>query len=52
MDLSDGVKVTWPDRWVQARSSNTEPIIRVLAEAPTDAEARRLVDEAFAALSG
>ncbi|MCX6361035.1 MAG: phosphoglucosamine mutase [Armatimonadetes bacterium] len=52
MDLSDGVKVTWPDRWVQARSSNTEPIIRVLAEAPTDPEARQMVDEAFAALSG
>lgn len=45
LDLTDGVKVMWQDRWVQARGSNTEPIIRVTAEAPTEAEARELVDD-------
>lgn len=37
----DGVKLDFPDRWVHLRKSNTEPIIRIYAEAgtPTDAEA-------------
>ncbi len=46
IDLMDGLKILWPDRWLQARGSNTEPIIRVTAEAPTDADARALVAEA------
>jgi phosphomannomutase len=29
----DGVKVDWPDSWVHLRASNTEPIIRIYAEA-------------------
>jgi phosphomannomutase len=33
----DGLRLDWPDRWVQVRASNTEPIIRIIAEAP-DAE--------------
>ncbi len=44
VDTSDGVKVTLPDySWVHVRPSNTEPIIRVVAEADTEEEARRLV---------
>jgi phosphomannomutase len=43
MDLTDGVRVLWPDRWVHVRASNTEPLIRVIAEAPTEAEASQLV---------
>jgi phosphomannomutase len=37
----DGLRLDWADRWVHIRSSNTEPIVRVIAEAPrsTDAEA-------------
>lgn len=31
----DGVKIDWPDSWVHLRASNTEPIIRVYAEAKT-----------------
>jgi phosphomannomutase len=42
----DGLKILWPYRWLQARGSNTEPISRVTAEAPTDADARALVAEA------
>ncbi|MFN8857784.1 MAG: phosphoglucosamine mutase [Planctomycetaceae bacterium] len=34
----DGLRLDWSDRWVQVRGSNTEPIVRVIAEAP-DAEA-------------
>ena len=42
----DGLRLDWPDRWVQVRASNTEPIIRVIAEAPDDAKAKSLCAEA------
>lgn len=38
----DGVKIDFPDSWVHLRKSNTEPIIRIYAEAGTAAEAERL----------
>ena len=38
----DGLRLDWPDRWVQVRASNTEPIIRVIAEAPSGDTARGL----------
>jgi phosphomannomutase len=38
----DGVKIDFPDRWVHLRKSNTEPIIRIYAEAPSMNEADRL----------
>ncbi len=38
----DGLRLDWPDRWVQVRASNTEPIIRVIAEAPTSDTAHAL----------
>ncbi|MEE9166358.1 MAG: phosphoglucosamine mutase [Candidatus Neomarinimicrobiota bacterium] len=41
----DGLKLLWPDRWVHIRSSNTEPIVRVYAEAPTRDQAQQLVAE-------
>jgi phosphomannomutase len=45
-DRMDGLRLDWPDRWLLVRGSNTEPIVRAVAEAPTAAEARRLCDEA------
>ena len=51
LDLTDGVKVTWPDRWLLARPSATEPVIRLAAEAPTEAEARALVNRVLEVLS-
>jgi phosphomannomutase len=47
MDLRDGVKVTLPNGWLLVRGSNTEPIIRVIAEAATDAEAQEIVAGVF-----
>lgn len=44
----DGLRLDWPDRWVQVRASNTEPIIRVIAEAPDDDTAKSLCAEAIA----
>ena len=46
LDMTDGVKVEWPDRWVHVRGSNTEPILRIKAEAKTDADASTMVEEA------
>jgi phosphomannomutase len=42
-DLQDGLRLAWHDRWVHVRPSGTEPIVRVIAEAPTEALARELV---------
>ena len=39
----DGVKIDFPDKWIHFRRSNTEPIIRIYAEAPTREEAEELV---------
>jgi phosphomannomutase len=33
-DRVDGLRLDWSDRWVHVRPSNTEPIVRVIAEAP------------------
>jgi phosphomannomutase len=38
----DGVKIDFPDKWVHLRKSNTEPIIRIYTEAPTQKEAEEL----------
>jgi phosphomannomutase len=35
----DGVKIDFPTEWVHLRKSNTEPIIRIYTEAPTQEEA-------------
>ena len=44
LDTRDGLKVDLPEGWVQLRKSNTEPILRIYAEARTMDEARTLVD--------
>lgn len=43
----DGLRLDWPDRWVQVRGSNTEPIVRVIAEAPETTQAVALCDQAM-----
>ena len=42
-DMQDGLRLAWPDRWVHVRPSGTEPIVRVIAEAPDEVGARELV---------
>lgn len=42
-DRQDGLRLAWSDRWVHVRPSGTEPIVRVIAEAPTAEGARELV---------
>jgi len=45
-DRSDGLRLDWPGRWLLIRASNTEPIVRTIAEAPTEAEAVSLCEQA------
>jgi phosphomannomutase len=49
-DERDGLRLSWPDRWVHLRPSGTEPVIRVIAEAPNEADARRLIEACRALL--
>ena len=42
----DGLRLDWPNRWVQVRASNTEPIIRIIAEAPSSDAAKTLCSRA------
>jgi phosphomannomutase len=44
VDDRDGLRLGWRDRWLHVRPSNTEPIVRLIAEAPTAREAQHLVD--------
>jgi phosphomannomutase len=43
-DLTDGVKFEAGGGWLHARASNTESMIRLIAEAPDERTARDLVD--------
>lgn len=48
-NTSDGVRVDLPEGWFHVRASNTEPIVRVIAEAATPEGAARLVELVHAA---
>jgi len=50
-DRQDGLRLSWTDKWVHVRPSGTEPIVRVIAEAPTREAAMRLVDESRSLLA-
>ncbi|MBS1810242.1 MAG: phosphoglucosamine mutase [Acidobacteria bacterium] len=47
IDLSDGIKLSWPDGWLHIRASNTESMIRVIAEAEDEQRAQDLLDWAI-----
>ncbi len=51
LDLTDGVKRVWQDRWVNIRKSGTEPVIRIFSEAPTSEEAEQLCDATLETLT-
>jgi len=51
-DRMDGLRLDWPGKWLLVRASNTEPIIRAIAEAGTAEEARRLCDEVAQVVAG
>jgi phosphomannomutase len=43
VNTDDGLKLDFPDYWVHLRKSNTEPIVRIIAEAPTPDRAKQVV---------
>lgn len=45
MDRQDGLRVDFPKSWVLVRASNTEPIVRIIAEAENDSAAKALCGE-------
>ena len=51
-DMLDGLRLDWPNgAWLLVRPSNTEPIVRAIAEAPTLGEARDLCEQASRAIT-
>ena len=53
-DVSDGLRLEWPGRkaWLHVRPSGTEPVVRLIAEAPDAEQARGLVTRAGEVLAG
>ena len=51
-DRLDGLRLDWPDRWLLVRASNTEPIVRAVAEAKSRESAQQLCEEAAGVLKG
>src|SRR5262245_35995989 len=51
-DRLDGLRLDWPNRWLIIRGSNTEPIVRIIAEARTAALAGEMVAGACDAVAG
>lgn len=50
-NTEDGLRLAWKDRWIHLRPSGTEPIIRVIAEAPTRDAAAELIARGRASLA-
>jgi phosphomannomutase len=46
LDERDGLRLAWSDRWLHVRPSGTEPIVRLIAEGPTAADAEALLSAA------
>jgi phosphomannomutase len=46
INKEDGIRIDFDRSWLHARASNTEPIIRIIAEAPTRKEAESLIKQA------
>lgn len=44
VDLKDGIKLLFDDSWIQVRTSNTEPVARIIAESLDSEKARNLAD--------
>ena len=51
LDRSDGLKLSLPDGWIHVRASNTEPILRLAAEARSEQRMEQLYGEAVSLLS-
>ena len=54
VDSTDGARLHWVGRraWLHVRPSGTEPVVRLIAEAPGRSEAEELIERARAVLEG
>ena len=52
VDTQDGIRIDWPTAWVHARPSNTEPVMRIIAEAPDRATADQRIAQVQAVVDG
>ena len=52
MSQEDGIRLDWSDSWLLLRGSNTEPIVRLIAESPTMDQSRALIDRAKRVIEG
>ena len=52
INTEDGLKIDFPDSWVQLRKSNTEPIVRVYAEAKSPEAAKALAERVLFMIEG
>ncbi|MEK7263153.1 MAG: phosphoglucosamine mutase, partial [Bacteroidota bacterium] len=43
INLEDGIRITYPDSWIHVRASNTEPILRIIAESPNEQKTNELI---------
>lgn len=51
-DYQDGLRLVWNDRWLLIRASNTEPIVRFIAEAPAEEVAQQMCRDAQQCVTG
>tara|TARA_B110000014_G_C20115530_1_gene589037 strand:- start:861 stop:2162 length:1302 start_codon:yes stop_codon:yes gene_type:complete len=54
VDHTDGLRLTWRDRstWLHLRPSGTEPVVRLIVEAPDEGRAKVLLDRVSGLLEG
>jgi len=52
LDRSDGLKLLLPEGWIHVRASNTEPILRLAAEAKSQAAMEELYGRVLSLLEG
>ncbi len=47
LDLTEGVRAAWHNGWIHVRASNTEPLVRIVAEADTEERAEEMFENAM-----
>lgn len=52
INTEDGLRIDFDNNWVHLRTSNTEPIIRVYSESPTEETAKELAQKIMADIKG
>ncbi len=52
IDRTDGVRITMDDGWLHIRASNTEPIMRLIAESESEERTREIIDRAKRLIEG